>query len=74
MRIRLREIRLRKLMTQQELADKIGSTRANINRLENTDQAPRISTVRKLAEALGVDVDELVIWGEGDQETGKAAA
>jgi transcriptional regulator with XRE-family HTH domain len=61
-------------MTQQELADKIGSTRANINRLENTDQAPRISTVRKLAEALGVDVDELVIWGEGDQETGKAAA
>jgi transcriptional regulator with XRE-family HTH domain len=75
MRIRLREIRQRKYLTQQELADKIGSTKANISRLESGDQEPRISTVRRLAEALGVELDELVIWGgEEAPDTGKAAA
>jgi transcriptional regulator with XRE-family HTH domain len=75
MRIRLREIRQRKLLTQAELAALAGTTEATVNRLENGLQQPRISTVRKLAEALGVEADELIDWGaEGEPGTGKAAA
>ena len=78
MRLKLREIRQRKFLTQQQLADKIGTTKANISRLENGTQEPRPSTVLRLAEALGVAPEELVNWGSRTEaqgaETGKAAA
>lgn len=67
MRLHLREVRERKLVTQEELAERTGMTRANISRLENGLQRPRISTIRKLAEALGVHPDELVDWGAGGE-------
>ncbi len=73
---RLREARLRRMLTQQELAERAGTTEATVNRLENGLQRPRISTVRKLAEVLGVAPEELIDWGgEGEVvEGGKAAA
>ena len=78
MRLKLREIRERKFLSQQELADLAGTTKANISRIERGDQQPRGSTVRKLADALGVRPEDLVDWsaGAGDDtpETGKAAA
>ena len=75
MRLKLREIRERRFLTQQALADMIGTTKANISRLEKGDQRPRPSTVLRLAEALGVKPEELVEWGAADapDETGKAA-
>ena len=77
MRLKLREVRERKFMSQQELADAAGTTKANISRLETGKQKPQMATVRKLAEALGVQPEELVDWGVGtteEHETGKAAA
>jgi transcriptional regulator with XRE-family HTH domain len=77
MRLKLREVRERKFLSQQELADAAGTTKANISRLETGKQKPQMATVRKLAEALGVRPEDLVDW-EADApdapETGKAAA
>ena len=65
MRLRLREWRERRLLTQRELAEKVGMSTGQINRIENGIHRPRLSTVRKLAEVLEVTPDELVVW---DQE------
>ncbi len=75
---RLREARLRRMLTQDELATAAGTTEATVNRLENGLQRPRISTVRKLASVLGVEPEDLIDWEpeDEDEETteGKAAA
>jgi transcriptional regulator with XRE-family HTH domain len=65
--IRLREWRTRKALTQQELADRSGTTKANISRIESGEQLPRPATVRKLAEALGITTEQLIRWeGKGE--------
>ena len=64
MRVRLREWRERRLLTQRELAAKVGMSAGQINRIERGVHRPRLSTIRKLAEALDVSADELVAWGE----------
>ena len=75
MRLRLREVRERRFVTQEELAARTGMSRATISRLESGLQRPRISTVRKLAAALGVAPEDLVDWGTGTEgDMGKAAA
>ena len=57
---KLRETRKRKLLTQQQLAERSGVGIATIIRIEGNQVEPRGSTIRKLAEALGVDPHELV--------------
>ena len=76
MRLKLREVRERMFVTQEELAERSGVTIPTLSRLENGLQRPRISTVRKIADALGVAPEALVEWGgEGEgAEGGKAAA
>jgi transcriptional regulator with XRE-family HTH domain len=56
----LRAARLRRLLTQRELAATAGLTQATVQRIETGQQRARISTVRRLAEALGVDPRELI--------------
>ena len=73
MRLRLREWRERRLLTQRELAERVGMSTGQINRIERGIHEPRFSTIRKLAEALEVTTDELVEWegsdlGRGDEE------
>ncbi len=60
MRIKLREARERAFLTQEELVERTGLTKASISRIENGLHEPRIKTVRKLAEALGVDPASLI--------------
>jgi transcriptional regulator with XRE-family HTH domain len=67
----LRTARMQRFLTQAELAERAGMSETTVNRLENQLQEARISTVRRLAEALAVEPERL-IWDEG--ETGKAAA
>ena len=55
----LRRVREERLMTQQELADLAGLGVASVVRIENDRTDPRFSTIKKLAEALGVDPKEL---------------
>ncbi len=64
MRLRLREWRERRLLTQRELAAMVGMSTGQINRIENGIHRPRLTTIRKLAEALEVSPDELVRWEE----------
>ncbi len=76
MLVKLRQVRQRLFVTQAELATRTGIAEATLSRIENGLQQPRISTVRKIADALGVAPEKLVDW-EGntpDGELGKAAA
>ena len=59
MQVRLREWRQRRLLTQEDLAKKSGVGVNTIIRIEG-GQWPRISTLRKLAEALELTPDELI--------------
>ncbi len=73
---KLREARERRFLTQQQLADRAGTSKANISRLESGEQNARMSTIVRLAAALDVEPEELVEWGAEREgaETGKAAA
>ena len=56
---RLRERRERATLTQRELAEKAGVSRATIASIENGGQALG-STIRKLAKALNCDPADLM--------------
>ncbi|MPZ49693.1 MAG: helix-turn-helix domain-containing protein [Dehalococcoidia bacterium] len=56
---RLREIRERKMLTQRELAEKAKTSPTTIARLEAQTVDAQFRTIRKLAEALGVEPEEL---------------
>ena len=62
----LRTVREQKFLTRQELAERAGVSYHNIVRLELGGTA-RITTVRKLAQALGVEPAELVGQEQGSQ-------
>ena len=46
----LREARLKSGLTQQELADKVGTTKSYISKIENNIKEVRISTLKKIVE------------------------
>jgi transcriptional regulator with XRE-family HTH domain len=56
----LRRIRESRYLTQHDLAGLSGVSRPTIARLEAGDTEARFSTLRKLADALGVHPDDLV--------------
>ena len=56
----LKRQRIRKALTQEELARKAGLTTASVARIERNETEPRMSTLRKLAKSLGVDPSELI--------------
>lgn len=64
---RLRALRQRKALTQQELAAKAGVTRSTVARVEGGAEQPFPTTIRKLADALGVEPEEL---GPGPSDPG----
>ena len=57
---RLKEYREKRLLTQMELAERSGVSRAAIARLETTNTRATPRTARKLAEILGVKPTTLV--------------
>jgi transcriptional regulator with XRE-family HTH domain len=62
---KLRELRRRKMLSLRELGERSGVAFDNINKYENERRAAQPRTVRRLAEALGVDPVELT-KGEDD--------
>ena len=56
---RLKDLRDRRLLTQEELAERSGVHFTTISKIENGGTA-RQSTVKKLAKALDVDPQELL--------------
>ena len=60
MKLRLREFRESRFLTQEELARSAGLTVITVSRIERGVADARFSTIRKLATALGVEPQELV--------------
>jgi len=56
----LKDARFRAGLTQQELADKAGTTQTTVARIERDAVEPEVTTVRKLAAALGVTISDLL--------------
>ncbi|MFN8636146.1 MAG: helix-turn-helix transcriptional regulator [Chloroflexota bacterium] len=57
---RLKDVRQRKALTQQQLADRAGVNRVTIARIETGRDEPFPTTLRKVADALGVEPEELL--------------
>lgn len=57
---RLKDLRVRRALTQEELADKARIGKNTVNRIERNLTEPHMSTLRKIAAALGVEPSELV--------------
>jgi transcriptional regulator with XRE-family HTH domain len=57
---RLKDLRIRRALTQYELADSAGISTNALNRIELNKAEPHMSTLRKLAKALDVDPAELI--------------
>jgi transcriptional regulator with XRE-family HTH domain len=57
---RLKRQRTRRALTQEQLALRAGVSTATVARIERDEIEPRMTTLGKLAEALGVDPAELV--------------
>jgi DNA-binding XRE family transcriptional regulator len=55
--ILLQEIRHKKGLTQIELAEKIGTNKSYISRIENGRTEPKISTFYRIVSALGRSVE-----------------
>ncbi len=56
----LRRLREQRALRQEDLAALAGVGKNTVNRIEKNRTEPHMTTVRKLAEALGVDPVELV--------------
>ncbi len=64
---RLRELRRQKALSLRELGASVGLAYDTINKLENGHRPARLSTVRKLANAL--DVEPLELMANRDQNS-----
>lgn len=53
-------------MTQEALAEKVGVARQTIVKWESGESSPDLESAGKLAEALGISVDDLVNAPEGE--------
>lgn len=57
---RIQEIRTQRGMTQEALAERINISKSSISEWEACKRVPRMETLRKIADALGVDVWEII--------------
>ena len=57
---KLKATRTRRLLTQDELAERAGVSQSTIANIERDNAEPQFRTIRKLAKALDVDPTELV--------------
>lgn len=64
----LKQVRKSKGITQVELEEKTGISQQMISRYESGDHIPQIDTAVKIADALGVTLDELVVIREAKEQ------
>jgi len=58
---RVKQLRIRKALSLSDLSQMTHLSRVTINRIENGKQKPMPRTLRRLAAALGVQVEELTV-------------
>jgi transcriptional regulator with XRE-family HTH domain len=56
----LRHARLARKMTQEEVAERSGVHATEVSRIESGKRDPQVSTVKRLAEAVGVSASDLL--------------
>ena len=56
----LKNVRTRRLLTQDELAEMAGVSQSTIANIERNNAEPQFRTIRKLAKALDVDPTDLL--------------
>jgi len=56
----MKKIRLAKQMSQGDICRKLGLGRSYISNVESGKNNPTLSTITKLAKALGVRIEELI--------------
>ncbi|MFD0854391.1 helix-turn-helix domain-containing protein, partial [Actinomadura adrarensis] len=66
--IRVREYRLGKRISMAELAQRIGMSKAMLSKIENAQTSCSLSTLSRLAEALGVPVTALFRGVDAERE------
>ena len=59
---RVKEIRIKKGLSQEELAENTGLNIRTIQRIENGETVPRGDTLKRLAVTLQVSPDEIIDW------------
>ena len=57
---RIKNLRLSKNMTLDDLAKKVGKTKSYMSKLERSKKAPPIATLHKITTALGTDLNFLI--------------
>ncbi|SFM47201.1 helix-turn-helix transcriptional regulator [Methanolobus profundi] len=68
MRTRIKELRARYDMTQEDLAKKVGVRRETIGFLEKGKYNPSLKLAYKVANTLETTIDELFIFEDSDLE------
>ena len=59
----IREYRTQRFMTQEEFAQFVGLSRDHLGRIERNEHEPHFSTIKKIADKLGVEPSDLVDRG-----------
>jgi transcriptional regulator with XRE-family HTH domain len=59
---RVKDLRIKLGLSQEELADKTGLSLRTIQRIENGESVPRGDTLKRLAVALKVSPDDVIEW------------
>lgn len=62
---RIREVRQKRGLTQQELADRLGVSLNTVNRMEMGHRTPGLDVVTRLGELLGCDTEWLITGAAG---------
>ena len=65
---RIQEIRTQRGMTQEALAERINISKSSISEWEACKRVPRMETLRKIADALRVDVWEIIGFNDVDYD------
>ena len=66
-RLRLREIRLQRGLTQSQLADQAGLHTLTISRMEGDPRQIELETLKKLCDSLNVTLAELIVYDKTEE-------
>lgn len=65
----LKQLRVKRYLSQEDLAKRSEMTVSTINRLEKGKQKPRLNTIRKIAKALKVKPEKISFGKKDDTYT-----
>ena len=65
----IKSLRIKRGLTQEELAKKLNINSCTISRIETRKQSPSVKTLKKIAKEFGVSIEELTNEDERHQIT-----